>query len=79
MPLHVPAHPVRFVTSASLFDGHDAAINIMRRVVQAQGAEVVHLGHDRGAEAVVTAALQGTLRASRSVPTRAAMLSTSAT
>jgi methylmalonyl-CoA mutase len=56
--LHVPTHPVRFVTAASLFDGHDAAINIMRRVLQAQGAEVVHLGHDRSVEAVVTAALQ---------------------
>ena len=45
--LHVPVNPVRFVTAASLFDGHDAAINIMRRVLQSQGAEVVHLGHDR--------------------------------
>ena len=45
--LHVPVHPVRFVTAAALFDGHDAAINIMRRILQAQGAEVVHLGHDR--------------------------------
>ncbi len=58
MDLHVPAHPVRFVTAASLFDGHDAAINIMRRVLQAQGAEVVHLGHDRSVEDVVTAAVQ---------------------
>jgi len=41
--LHQPAHPVRFVTAASLFDGHDAAINIMRRILQRQGAEVVHL------------------------------------
>jgi methylmalonyl-CoA mutase len=49
---------VRFVTSASLFDGHDAAINIMRRVLQGQGVEVVHLGHDRSVEDVVTAALQ---------------------
>jgi methylmalonyl-CoA mutase len=56
--LHVPEHPVRFVTAASLFDGHDAAINIMRRLLQAQGAEVVHLGHDRSVEEVVTAALQ---------------------
>ena len=56
--LHVPVHPVRFVTSASLFDGHDAAINIMRRVLQSQGVEVVHLGHDRSVEDVVTAALQ---------------------
>ena len=56
--MHVPAHPVRFVTAASLFDGHDAAINIMRRILQAQGAEVIHLGHDRSVEEVVTAALQ---------------------
>jgi methylmalonyl-CoA mutase len=56
--LHVPVNPVRFVTSASLFDGHDAAINIMRRVLQSQGVEVVHLGHDRSVEAVVQAALQ---------------------
>ncbi len=58
MSLHRPAHPVRFVTAASLFDGHDAAINIMRRVLQSQGVEVIHLGHDRSVEAVVTAALQ---------------------
>ncbi|MGC9667624.1 fused isobutyryl-CoA mutase/GTPase IcmF [Planosporangium sp. 12N6] len=56
--LHVPVHPVRFVTAASLFDGHDAAITIMRRLLQSQGAEVVHLGHDRSVEEVVTAALQ---------------------
>ncbi|OLT13148.1 methylmalonyl-CoA mutase [Pseudonocardia sp. CNS-139] len=56
--LHVPVHPVRFVTSASLFDGHDAAINIMRRILQRQGAEVVHLGHNRSVDEVVTAALQ---------------------
>ncbi len=58
MTLHVPVNPVRFVTSASLFDGHDAAINIMRRVLQAQGVEVIHLGHDRSVEDVVQAALQ---------------------
>ena len=56
--LHVPVHPVRFVTAASLFDGHDAAINIMRRLLQSQGAEVVHLGHDRSVEEIVTAAIQ---------------------
>ncbi|WP_225438576.1 fused isobutyryl-CoA mutase/GTPase IcmF [Candidatus Frankia nodulisporulans] len=56
--LHVPVHPVRIVTAAALFDGHDAAINIMRRLLQAQGAEVVHLGHDRSVEDVVTAAVQ---------------------
>src|SRR5215210_8270638 len=56
--LHVPQHPVRFVTAASLFDGHDAAINIMRRILQSQGAEVVHLGHNRSVDEVVTAAIQ---------------------
>ncbi|MGY1650733.1 fused isobutyryl-CoA mutase/GTPase IcmF [Geodermatophilus sp. SYSU D01119] len=56
--LHVPVHPVRFVTAASLFDGHDAAINVMRRLLQSQGAEVVHLGHDRSVDAVVRAALE---------------------
>src|SRR5437016_3553268 len=49
---------VRFVTAASLFDGHDAAINIMRRILQAQGAEVIHLGHNRSVDEVVTAAIQ---------------------
>ena len=53
-----PAHKVRFVTAASLFDGHDAAINIMRRLIQGQGAEVIHLGHNRSVEDVVRAALQ---------------------
>jgi isobutyryl-CoA mutase len=57
-PLHVPVHPVRFVTAAALFDGHDAAINIMRRILQAQGAEVIHLGHDRSVREVVDAALE---------------------
>ncbi|KRA20358.1 methylmalonyl-CoA mutase family protein [Lysobacter sp. Root604] len=52
------ATPLRFVTAASLFDGHDAAINIMRRLIQGQGAEVVHLGHNRSVEDVVRAALQ---------------------
>src|SRR2546421_27944 len=56
--LHRPAHPVRFVTATSLFDGHDAAINIMRRILQSQGAEVIHLGHNRSVDEVVTAALQ---------------------
>jgi methylmalonyl-CoA mutase len=56
--LHVPAHPVRFVTAASLFDGHDAAINVMRRLLQAQGAEVIHLGHDRSVDTVVRAVLE---------------------
>ena len=50
--------PLRFVTAASLFDGHDAAINIMRRLIQSQGAEVIHLGHNRSVEDVVRTALQ---------------------
>src|ERR1700754_3837592 len=53
-----PRHKVRFVTAAALFDGHDAAINIMRRILQGMGAEVIHLGHNRSVEEVVTAALQ---------------------
>ncbi|MCZ8175719.1 MAG: methylmalonyl-CoA mutase family protein [Burkholderiaceae bacterium] len=53
-----PANKVRFVTAASLFDGHDAAINIMRRLLQSMGAEVIHLGHNRSVDEVVTAALQ---------------------
>ncbi|MER7421869.1 fused isobutyryl-CoA mutase/GTPase IcmF [Nonomuraea rubra] len=56
--MHVPAHPVRFVTAAALFDGHDAAINIMRRILQSQGAEVIHLGHNRSVDEIVTAAIQ---------------------
>jgi isobutyryl-CoA mutase len=56
--LHIPAHPVRFVTAAALFDGHDAAINIMRRILQAQGAEVIHLGHDRSVREVVDTVLE---------------------
>ena len=53
-----PQHPIRIVTAASLFDGHDASINIMRRILQSSGAEVIHLGHDRSAEEVVETAIQ---------------------
>ncbi|RSK28974.1 methylmalonyl-CoA mutase [Bacillus sp. HMF5848] len=53
-----PKHPIRFVTASSLFDGHDASINIMRRILQASGAEVIHLGHNRSVEEVVNAAIQ---------------------
>ena len=53
-----PTNRVRFVTAASLFDGHDAAINIMRRILMGMGAEVIHLGHNRSVDEVVTAALQ---------------------
>jgi len=52
-----PRFPVRFVTAASLFDGHDAAINMIRRLLQAQGAEVIHLGHNRSVDDVVAAAV----------------------
>ncbi|MGM0657790.1 MAG: methylmalonyl-CoA mutase family protein, partial [Pseudomonadota bacterium] len=51
-------HPLRFVTAASLFDGHDAAINIMRRLIQGEGCEVVHLGHNRAVRDIVDAAIQ---------------------
>jgi methylmalonyl-CoA mutase len=51
-------HPVRVVTAGSLFDGHDAAINIMRRLIQASGAEVIHLGHNRSVKEIVDCALQ---------------------
>ena len=50
--------PLRFITAASLFDGHDAAINVMRRLIQDSGAEVVHLGHNRSVRDVVHAAVQ---------------------
>ncbi|GHF82712.1 methylmalonyl-CoA mutase [Amycolatopsis bartoniae] len=56
-PLYKAVHPVRFVTASSLFDGHDASINIMRRILQSQGAEVVHLGHNRSVDEVVTAVI----------------------
>ena len=57
-PLHKPANPVRLVTASSLFDGHDASINIMRRILQSQGAEVIHLGHNRSVREVVDAAIE---------------------
>jgi len=57
-PLYKPQHKVRFVTAASLFDGHDATINIMRRILQATGVEVIHLGHNRSVQEIVNAALQ---------------------
>jgi len=55
---YIPNNKVRIVTAASLFDGHDAAINIMRRIIQATGVEVIHLGHDRSVEEVVNTAIQ---------------------
>ncbi|RDU37463.1 methylmalonyl-CoA mutase [Neobacillus piezotolerans] len=56
--IYKPVHHVRFVTASSLFDGHDASINIMRRILQSTGAEVIHLGHNRSVEEVVNAAIQ---------------------
>src|SRR5579862_1808162 len=53
-----PAAPLRFISAASLFDGHDAAINMIRRLLQAQGAEVVHLGHNRSVADIVRAAIE---------------------
>src|SRR3954464_14306458 len=53
-----PVHKIRIVTAASLFDGHDAAINIMRRIMQSKGAEVIHLGHNRSAAEIVECAIQ---------------------
>lgn len=56
--IYTPKNKVRVVTAASLFDGHDAAINIMRRIIQSTGVEVIHLGHDRSVEEVVNTAIQ---------------------
>ncbi|MGC4056716.1 MAG: methylmalonyl-CoA mutase family protein [Chitinophagaceae bacterium] len=56
--MYTPQNKIRIVTAASLFDGHDAAINIMRRIMQAKGAEVIHLGHDRSVQDVVDCAIQ---------------------
>ena len=58
IPSYKPKYKVRIVTAASLFDGHDAAINIMRRIIQSTGVEVIHLGHDRSVEEVVNTAIQ---------------------
>src|SRR5579872_2082511 len=58
-PERAPRHaPLRFVTAASLFDGHDAAINVIRRLIQDRGAEVIHLGHNRSVSDIVRAAIQ---------------------
>ena len=55
---HNPSHKVRIVTAASLFDGHDAAINIMRRIMQSMGAEIIHLGHNRSVREIVETAIE---------------------
>lgn len=56
--VYTPSHKVRIVTAASLFDGHDAAINIMRRIMQRSGAEIIHLGHNRSVDEIVNTAIQ---------------------
>ena len=61
--IYHPKNKIRIVTAASLFDGHDAAINIMRRIIQASGAEVIHLGHDRSVQDVVDCAIQEDVQA----------------
>src|SRR5699024_1267726 len=61
--IYKPTHHIRLVTASSLFDGHDASINIMRRILQASGAEVIHLGHNRSVEEVVNAAIQENVQA----------------
>ena len=58
-----PTNKIRIVTAGSLFDGHDAAINIMRRILQSSGAEVIHLGHNRSVQEIVTAAVQEDVQA----------------
>jgi len=60
---YIPTHKIRIVTAASLFDGHDAAINIMRRIIQSTGCEVIHLGHDRSVEEIVNCAIQEDVQA----------------
>src|SRR5205085_3270910 len=60
---YTPKNKIRIVTAASLFDGHDAAINIMRRIIQSTGVEVIHLGHDRSVDEVVDCAIQEDVQA----------------
>ena len=55
---YLPKNKIRIVTAASLFDGHDAAINIMRRIMQSKGAEIIHLGHNRSVHEIVNALLK---------------------
>jgi hypothetical protein len=66
-----PAHKVRFVTAAALFDGHDAAINIMRRILQSKGVEVIHLGHNRSVHEIAEAAIEEDVQAIAITPTTA--------
>ena len=61
--MYTPKNKIRIVTTASLFDGHDASINIMRRILQASGAEVIHLGHNRSVQEIVDCAIQEDVQA----------------
>ena len=70
VPKYSPAHPVRVVTAAALFDGHDAAINVMRRILQATGAEVIHLGHNRSVAEIVDCAAEHRFEVAESVDMR---------
>jgi methylmalonyl-CoA mutase len=63
IPVYHPRNHVRILTATSLFDGHDATINIMRRIIQASGAEVIHIGHNRSASEIVRAAIQEDVQA----------------
>jgi len=61
--IYKPKNHIRIVTAASLFDGHDAAINIMRRIIQSTGCEVIHLGHNRSVQEIVECAIQEDVQA----------------
>jgi Methylmalonyl-CoA mutase, C-terminal domain/subunit (cobalamin-binding) len=71
-PPYKSTHKIRLVTAASLFDGHDASINIMRRILQSSGAEVIHLGHNRSVKEIVDCAIQRMFKGLRYRLTRAA-------
>src|ERR1700733_10662626 len=60
---YIPKHKIRIITAASLFDGHDVAINIMRRIMQSMGAEIIHLGHNRSVAEIVEAAIEEDVQA----------------
>ena len=61
--LYKPENHIRIVTAASLFDGHDASINVMRRILQSTGAEVIHLGHNRSVQEIIDCAVQEDVQA----------------
>ena len=71
----MPQNKIRIVTAASLFDGHDAAINIMRRILQSKGAEIIHLGHNRSVKEIVECAIEEDAQGIAITSTRAGILS----